>query len=212
MPRQEIPRQVDYYFSLSSPWAYIGHQVFRDLVATYDLTVNHKPVVLVDLFSETGGLPLVKRHPVRQRYRMVELQRWRDKRGLSFHLQPKFSPFNARLADGVVIAAIEAGFDPDPLLRRAFAAVWENELNLADPATVADIADSVGLPGRTLVERSPSEAISAVYEKNRQDAIAADVFGSPVFVLDGEVFWGQDRLELLADALKSGRAPYRSQV
>ena len=202
-----MPRRIDYYFSLSSPWAYIGHQVFRDLVGTHGLQVNHKPVVLVDLFSETGGLPLVKRHPVRQRYRMVELRRWRDKRGLSFQLQPKFSPFNARLADGVVLAAMEAGFDPDPFLRSAFAAVWEDELNLADPDTLARIADGVGLPGRTLVERSPSEAISAAYETNRQEAIAADVFGSPAYVLDGEVFWGQDRLELLADALNPAGAP-----
>ena len=107
-----MPRQVDYYFSLQSPWAYIGHKLFREVASTYGLTVNHKPVVLVDLFSETGGLPLMKRHPVRPRYRMVELQRWRDKRGLSFHLQPKNWPFNARLADGLVIAAIEAGHDP----------------------------------------------------------------------------------------------------
>jgi 2-hydroxychromene-2-carboxylate isomerase len=64
-----MSRQVDYYFSFSSPWAYIGHKAFRDVVETYGLTVNHKPVVLVDLFSETGGLPLIKRHPVRQRYR-----------------------------------------------------------------------------------------------------------------------------------------------
>ena len=207
-----MPRQVDYYFSLSSPWAYIGHKVFRDLVQSHGLKVNHKPVILVDLFSETGGLPLVKRHPVRQRYRMVELQRWRDKRGLSFHLQPKFSPFNARLADGVVLAAIEAGFDPDPFLRRAFAAVWEDDLNLADAATIARIADEVGLPGAKLIERSSSDAIGAAYEQNRQDAIAADVFGSPVYVLDGEVFWGQDRLELLADALKSGRKAYSSNA
>ncbi len=206
-----MPRQVDYYFSLSSPWAYIGHQAFRDVVAAHDLKVNHKPVVLVDLFSETGGLPLVKRHPVRQRYRMVELQRWRDKRGLNFNLQPKYSPFNARLADGVVIAAVEAVHDPDAFLRRAFSAVWEDELNLADPDAVAKLADSVGLPGRQLVARSDSDEISAAYEKNREDAIAADVFGSPVYVLDGEVFWGQDRIELLADALKSGRRPYRSQ-
>jgi 2-hydroxychromene-2-carboxylate isomerase len=150
-----MPRQVDYYFSLQSPWAYIGHRFFREVADHHGLKVNHKPVVLVDLFSETGGLPLMKRHPVRQRYRMVELQRWRDKRGLKFHLQPANWPFNARLADGVVIAAVE---------------------------------------------------------QNRQDALAADVFGSPVYVLDGEVFWGQDRIELLADALKSGRAPYRSQV
>ena len=128
-----MPRQIDYYFSLSSPWAYIGHKVFREVVATYNLKVNHKPVILIDLFSETGGLPLVRRHPVRQRYRMVELQRWRDKRGLNFHLQPKYSPLNARLADGVVIAAIEAGYDPDRFLRRAFPAVWEDQLNLADP-------------------------------------------------------------------------------
>ena len=165
-----MPRQIDYYFSLQSPWAYIGHALFRDVVATYDLEVNHKPVVLVDLFSETGGQPLLKRHPVRQRYRMVELQRWRDKRGLQFKLQPANWPFNARLAD------------------------------------------ASGLPGQALVERSATDEISQKYEQNRQDALSVDVFGSPAYVLDGEVFWGQDRIELLADALKSGRAPYRSQI
>jgi 2-hydroxychromene-2-carboxylate isomerase len=207
-----MPRQVDYYFSFQSPWAYIGHNVFRDVAKTYGLKVNYKPVVLVDLFSETGGLPLMKRHPVRQRYRMVELQRWRDKRGLKFHLQPANWPFNARLADGVVIAAIQAGVDPEPFMRRAFAAVWEGQLNLAEPATLMQLADQSGLSGKQVVERSGSDEISTAYEQNRQDALAADVFGSPVYVLDGEVFWGQDRIELLADALKSGRPPYRSQV
>jgi 2-hydroxychromene-2-carboxylate isomerase len=207
-----MPRQVDYYFSFSSPWAYIGHKAFRDVVAPYGLRVNHKPVVLVDLFSETGGLPLIKRHPVRQRYRMVELQRWRDKRGLNFHFQPKHVPLNARLADGVVIAAVQAGLDPDPFLRRVFPAIWQDQLNLADPATIAKLADEAGFPGERLVERSATGEISEAYEQNRQDAIAADVFGSPVYVLGGEVFWGQDRIELLADALKSGREPYSSKV
>ena len=207
-----MPRQIDYYFSISSPWAYIGHKLFRDVIATYGLAVNHKPVVLVDLFSETGGLPLIKRHPVRQRYRMLELQRWRDKRGLNFHFQPKYVPFNARLADGLVVAALEAGHDPDPFLRRAFAGVWEQELNLADAATLVRLADDSGLPGKALVERSGSDQVSQKYEQNRQEALAADVFGSPAYVLDGEVFWGQDRIELLVDALKSGRPPYRSQI
>jgi 2-hydroxychromene-2-carboxylate isomerase len=206
-----MPRQIDYYFSLTSPWAYIGHGFFRDVVSAYNCEVNHKPVVLVDLFSETGGLPLVKRHPVRQRYRMLELQRWRDKRGLNFHLRPAHSPFNGRLADGVVIATIEAGHDPDAFLRRAFSGVFERRLDLADPATLVKLANDSGLPGEQLVERAGSDEVSAAYEQNRQDALAADVFGSPVYVLDGEVFWGQDRIELLADALRSGRRPYRSQ-
>jgi 2-hydroxychromene-2-carboxylate isomerase len=97
-------------------------------------------------------------------------------------------------------------------LARGFAAVWEDQLSLADPATVAKLADESGLPGKQLVERSEQEAISAAYEQNRQDALASDVFGSPAYVLDGEVFWGQDRIDLLGDALKSGRAPYSSQV
>src|ERR1700682_3466274 len=211
-PGARMPRQIDYYFSLQSPWAYMGHKLFREVASTYDLKVNHKPVVLVDLFSETGGLPLMKRHPVRQRYRMVELQRWRDKRGLKFHLQPANWPFNARLADGVVIAAVEAGHDPDRFLRRGFAAVWGDQIHLAHPATPVTLADESGLPGKALVERSGSDDISAAYEQNRQDALASDVFGSPVYVLDGEGFWGQARLGVLADALKSGRAPYSSKV
>src|SRR5256886_9245455 len=135
-----MPRQVDYYFSLQSPWAYIGHKLFREVANTYALKVNHKPVVLSDLFSETGGLPLAKRHPVRQRYRMVELQRWRDKRGLKFHLQPANWPFNARLADGVVIAAIQAGVDPEPFMRRAFAAGWGSRLKPAAHPTLMQLA------------------------------------------------------------------------
>jgi 2-hydroxychromene-2-carboxylate isomerase len=204
-----MPRQVDYYFSLQSPWAYIGHKPFRDVVTTCGLTINYKPVLLVELFSETGGLPLAKRHPVRQRYRLVDLQRWRDRRGLDFHLKPTHWPFNARLADGLVIAAIEAGHDPDPYLQLAYPAVWERQLDLGDPAVLTQLADDAGLPGKQLLERAGSEAIGAAYEQNRQDALAADVFGSPAYVLDGEVFWGQDRIDLLADALKSGRGPYR---
>lgn len=204
-----MSQSIDYYFSLPSPWAYIGHKPFMDLVKTYGLTVNYKPVFLGELFAETGGLPLGKRHPVRQRYRMLELQRWREKRGLDFKLQPKNWPFDGRLADGTVIAALEAGHDPDAFLRKAYAAVWETEENLADPAVLARLADAAGLPGKQLVERSPSAEISAKYAQNQKDAQASDVFGSPGYVLNGEVFWGQDRIELLGDALKSGRKAYK---
>ncbi len=207
-----MARQIDYYFSLQSPWAYIGHALFHDLASAHQLEVNYKPVVLVDLFSETGGLPLAKRHPARQRYRLMELQRWRDKRGLNFHIRPQYWPLNSRLADGVVIAAIAAGLDPERFVRSAFIGIWERQLNLADAATITQVADEAGLPGAKLVEQSASSEVERVYEQNRQHAIAADVFGSPAWVLDGEVFWGQDRIELLADALKSGRNAYTSDV
>ena len=207
-----MARQIDYYFSTVSPWAYIGHALFEDVAKANNLKINYKPVTLGELFAETGGLPLAKRHPARQRYRMLELQRWRDKRGLTFHLKPKHWPFNARLADGVVIAALEAGLNPEPFLRRVYQGSWEGQLDLGDAATITKLADESGLPGAKLVARAPSDEIGAIYNKNRDDAIAAGVFGSPAWVLDKEVFWGQDRIELLADALKSGRKAYTSDV
>lgn len=207
-----MARQIDYYFSTQSPWAYIGHAPFEDVAKAHDLKVNYKPVFLGEVFAETGGLPLAKRHPARQRYRLVDLQRWRDKRGLKFHLKPNNWPASPRLADGVVLAAIEAGHNPEPFMRRAYKAIWEDQLNLGDAATITKLADESGLPGSKLVVRSGSDEIGAIYNKNREEAVAADVFGSPAYVLDGEVFWGQDRIELLADALKSGRKPYTPEV
>ena len=76
-----MSRAIDYYFSLVSPWAFIGHAAFMEIARRHELDINYKPVFLGRVFAETGGLPLDKRHPVRQRYRLVELQRWREKRG-----------------------------------------------------------------------------------------------------------------------------------
>lgn len=207
-----MARQIDYYFSLVSPWAYIGHDLFMGVARKHGASINYKPVVLGELFAETGGLPLGKRHPVRQRYRMLELQRWREKRGLNFHLKPEHWPYNARTADGVVLAALANGQDPEPFMRLAYAASWEKQLNVGDAAVVTQLANEGGLPGAQLVEQSASDAVGKAYEKNREDAIAADVFGSPAYVLDGEVFWGQDRIELLADALASKRTAFGSNV
>ena len=204
-----MPRPIDYYFSLLSPWAYIGHRLFMDIAARRDLAVNYKPVVLTDVFAQTGGLPLAKRHAVRQRYRMLELQRWRDKRGLNFTLKPAFWPFDVTLADRFVIAAVVKGTDPGAFLANAFAAVWEGQRNLAEEATLLELAARAQLPGAELVALARAETTAAAYARNTSEAIAASAFGSPCFVLDGEVFWGQDRLELLDDALASGRAAHR---
>jgi len=209
---EAMPRNVDYYFSLVSPWAYIGHAPFMDIVQRHGVEVNFKPVFLGRVFSETGGLPLSQRHPVRQRYRLVELQRWREKRGLSFNIQPKHWPFDVNLADRYVIAVTTTGKSPDAFLRRVFSAIWEEERNLADPLVLMELAEQAGLDSSSLMDIATGSTTEAVYALNLENAVANDVFGSPAYVLDGEVFWGQDRLDLLDDALSSGRAPYKPAV
>lgn len=203
---------IDYYFSLASPWAYIGHRPFMEIVRRHGVSVNHKPVSLAAVFAETGGLPLARRHPVRQRYRIVELQRWREKRRLAFNVHPKFWPFEPGLADRLVIAILAARQDPDAFLGRAFAGVWEEERNLADPLVLAELAEAAGHDSTALIESAQGSIVEAIYLLNQENAVAAEVLGSPAYVLGGEVFWGQDRLELLDDALTSGRPPYRPEV
>ncbi len=161
------------------------------------------------MFAATGGLPFAKRHPARLRYRILELQRWREKRVLSFNLYPKFWPMNPEIADRFVIAVAAAGHHPDPFLRHAFAAIWEGEQNLEEDATLIALADGVMLPGGELLADAKRDGSKAKYDRYTNDAIAIEVIGSPSYVLDGEVFWGQDRLDLLDDALWSGRNPYR---
>lgn len=198
-------RKVDYYFSLVSPWAYLGHAAFMDLAKAHDLDVNFKPVFLGEVFAQTGGQPLSKRHPARQRYRLVEMQRWREKRGLPLNLHPKHWPFDVGMADRSIIGIIASHQSPDAFMRAAFAAVWHEEKDLGDEAVLSSLLAGAGHDADHVLSLAGSGTTEAIYALNLENAVASDVFGSPSYVLDGEVFWGQDRLDLLADALASGR-------
>lgn len=204
-----MPRSIDYYFSLHSPWTYLGHATFLDIAKRHGCTIVYRPVPLRAVFDETGGLPLPKRHPVRQRYRLMDLQRWRERRNVPLVLQPKYFPFDPALADRFLIAIVQSGGDPGRFMAEIMAGVWARNDDMTRPEAVADVALATGFDAPALAAAAESEAVRQHYESTIAAAIEAGVFGAPSYVLDGEVFWGQDRLELLDSALASGRAPYR---
>jgi 2-hydroxychromene-2-carboxylate isomerase len=201
-------RVIDYYLTILSPWTYLGHGLLHDIAAKRGAAIRYRPMPISEVFAATGSLPLAKRPPARQRYRWMELQRWRDKRGLPLTLQPAHFPLDATRANRAVIAVIESGKDPAGLIGRMLKGVWADELNLNDDAVIARLLTEAGFDAPAIQTAAGSDAVAAIYGRNGQDAIAADVFGAPGYVLDGEVFWGQDRLELLDDALASGRKAY----
>lgn len=205
-------RQIDYYFTLLSPWTYLGHGAFIELTRQHQLAVRYRPTPLRSVFDETGGLPLPKRHPVRQRYRVLELQRWRARRGLPLTLFPKFFPYDVSLADRIVLAIVARGEDPAGFIGEVLTDVWAREQDMSRLELVLAAAERAGLDPAGLIEAAGSEAIGQAYQGAITDAVEAGVFGAPSYVLDGEIFWGQDRLDLLADALASGRAAYRSDA
>jgi 2-hydroxychromene-2-carboxylate isomerase len=204
--------RITCYFTTVSPWAYIGHELFLDIARDHDVAVDWRPVNLGEIFPPTGGLPLVKRAPARQRYRMLELQRWREKRRLNFSLHPKNWPFDCALADRTVIAVAQSGADPASYIGTVFKAVFEEERNCADEGVLGDILRSCGHDAQPILSSARSPEIETHYKANVAEALAAGAFGSPTYVRDGELFWGQDRLELLQDALRSGRKSFSPEA
>jgi 2-hydroxychromene-2-carboxylate isomerase len=203
-----MARRVTCYFTTVSPWAYIGHEPFLEIAREHDLAIDWKPVSLGEIFPQTGGLPLAKRPPARQRYRMLELQRWREKRGLNFSLHPKNWPFDCALADRSVVAVVRSGKDAATYIGGVFKVAFEEERNCADETVLAEILSASGHDAPAILSAARSPEIEAAYKSNIAEALADGVFGSPTYVLHEELFWGQDRLELLQDAVRSGRKPY----
>jgi 2-hydroxychromene-2-carboxylate isomerase len=197
-------RTLLYFMNPVSPWTYLGHARLLDMARRHRAEVRIRPVNLGTVFPQSGGLPLAKRAPQRQTYRLVELARWRDHLGVALNVQPKYFPVAGDDASRWIIAADKA-FGADAALRLAGAmmrAVWAEERNIADLDTLAAIAAECGLDADAL--RAGAPAAQADYDAYTADAIARQVFGAPWYVYRDEPFWGQDRLDFLQRALERG--------
>jgi carboxymethylenebutenolidase len=197
---------VDYYFAPQSPYAYLGHARFAAIAKSAGATVRVLPVDLGGkVFPVSGGLPLTKRAPQRQAYRLLELRRFSEWLEVPLNPQPKYFPASADAAAQLIIAVdLKDGTEAAMALAGAvMRALWVQERNIDDEATLAALLAEQGLnPAR--LEDAHSQAAHERYELDTQQAIAAGVFGAPSYVIDGEIFWGQDRLDFVARRLARG--------
>lgn len=191
-----------YFFAPHSPWSYLGHERFVALAKQHGVAIEVRPFDLGKAFSVSGGLPLAKRAPQRQAYRLQELARWSAFLGLPLNLQPKFFPVSADAAAKLILATrLALGVDVALELTGAIMrAVWAEERNIGDSETLLQIANGCELDGRQLLKTAETASVQAEYERNTEDANAANVFGAPWYLYAGEGYWGQDRLDFLARA------------
>jgi 2-hydroxychromene-2-carboxylate isomerase len=202
-----MSRSIDYYLALSSPWTYLAGPRFKDLVTRNGLAVTYKPCNIMQVFALNGTKPVGQRPKPVQSNRLRELGRWHKHLGMELNLHPAHFPVDPTRAGHMLIAAQLQRNAQDSVIALAdgfLAACWRQERDLGDEATIVAIANEQGFDGAALLAAADGADAKAMYEKNTEDAIALEVFGSPTWVSDGELFWGQDRLDFLTRFVESG--------
>ena len=198
----ELKNTIDYYFAPQSPWTYLGHARLAALARAAQAVIRVLPADFGKVFAVSGGFPLPKRAPQRQAYRLQELARFRDHVQLPLNVQPRFFPVASDDAARLIIAvAMQDGAEAAMRLSGAvFAAVWAQQRDIASAQTLAELLSECGLPSERLAQAG-GPAVQDQFAANTQAAIDAGVFGAPSYCIDGEVFWGQDRLDFVARKL-----------
>ena len=191
-------RTVDYYFAPQSPWMYLGHERFAELLQRTDTQVRVLPVDFGKVFPVSGGLPLPQRAPQRQAYRLLELRRFSEALGIPLNPQPRCFPVAGDPAGWLITAVAEQDGDAAAmrLTGAVGRAVWAQERDIADATVLAELLDECGLDPQRLAQ-SQQDSVKALFAAHTAQAIDAGVFGAPSYVIDGEIFWGQDRLDFV---------------
>ena len=195
-----MSKTIDYFVSLQSPWTYLGHQRLVDIASRHDAEIRIAPVNFGVIFPKTGGLPLPKRAPERQKYRMMELRRWRSFLDVPLNFTPAHFPADETLAAGMVAAARDSGHDAVGLAGAVLRGVWAEEKDIGRRDTLTAIADGLGLDGSALVSAAEADA-GATWQRDTEAALERGVFGAPTYIYRDELFWGQDRIDFLDRAV-----------
>ena len=194
--------KIEYYYGIPSPFAYLGSTRFQMIVKKYNADVIEKPCDLVGgIFTKTGGLPVPQRSPQRQKYRLDELKRWSEFLNVKINLKPKFfPPKDPHISGKYTIAANLLGIKllfGHELLKQ----IWSEEKDISDEKNIETVSNLMNLNFKELSFLAKSEKVSRLYQDNTEEAIAKNVFGSPTYIYNDELFWGQDRLDFLERAL-----------
>ena len=198
--------RIDYFASLNSPWTHFGAARLEAMAAQHGAALRIHLVDFAIIFPASGGVPVARRSPQRQSYRMQELARWRDHLGIPLNPRPRPFPADERLAAQCVVAARDTlGDGPAVVLaHRLLRALWEEERDFGDPVTLAALIGEAGLDPEALPALGAEPRWAERRLADTEAALARGVFGAPSYVVGEEVFWGQDRLHFLERRLAQG--------
>lgn len=192
------------FYGISSPWAYFGAERMVRIAKQAGARLILRPIRIIEA---NGGIPLRTRPDYRQKYHEVELTRWRTHLGIPLNLKPRFYPCRTiETAAQAVIAVQKAGIDATGFSFAIQRALWAEDRDIADPDTLRALARAT-IGDDTLVRDPQTPDIVADWHENLAEAERRGIFGTPTYVVNDELFWGQDRLDFVARALADLKEP-----
>lgn len=193
---------MGFWFDFASPFAYLGAVQLRGLAARTGAIIELRPLLLGALFKAIGtpDVPLFAMPAPRRRMMELELWRWADVLGIPFRFATPFPQVTTRPLRMVIACPEPLRLD---LVLALFSSMWAEGADLTDEPLLAAIAERVGWSGADALAAATGDPMRAALRAATDAAIAAGVFGVPTFEVGGELFWGQDRIELVEDALRS---------
>ena len=195
-----MSKTVEFYFDFGSPTAYLAFYRLRQLAERYSATIDYRPVLLGGLFKATSNSSPVA-VPAKGRYMMAEdLPRFSQRYGVELNMNP-FFPINSLLLMRGSIAALQLGCF-DHYADVVFKAIWRDGKNLGDSAVVEQVLGEAGLPATELLSLVQDPAIKGALVEATEAAVERGLFGVPTMFVDGEMLFGQDRLDFVEERLR----------
>ncbi|MAJ24601.1 MAG: disulfide bond formation protein DsbA [Rickettsiales bacterium] len=197
---------IDFYMVVISPWCYLGLNRLISISKTYDIRINIKPIDIFAIFKENGTKGVKDRPLPVQINRINELKRWGNYLNIKINEKPKFHPVDPDISSKVIIASLL--FDNDlektfTLTKNLCEAVWVKNLNISDEIVINKICEHLDLNNKTKTLYNKDEAILEILKNNTLDAKNNNVFGVPTFLYKNELFFGQDRMFMLEQSIKT---------
>lgn len=201
--------EIEYFYSAHSAFAYLGSARFMEIAKAAGRTIRHRPCDLGRVVPASGSTPFGQRSKGHYAYFFRrEIDRWAEERRAPVMAgRPTHHDKDTALCNGMLIAAIGQGHNVDQLAHLMLASHWRDNSDLADRDTLAELGRRAGLDPLPLLDAALSAEVQAIYATNTREAIERSVFGSPTYFVDGDMFYGQDRLELVERALRQPYAP-----
>ena len=199
-----MPNPIDFYFDFSSPYSFLASEQIEPLAARYGRTVTFRPVLLGIVFKASGGAPLTEQYGPKARYSVHDFERSARFAGIRYRHPSKFPIGAVGAARGVLWLQRHRPDKANEFVHAVFRSFFQDDRDISDAAVVGRIAQSIGVDGEALMQAAQTPEMKDELRQRVEEAVAFGVFGAPTIVVDGEVFWGNDRLPQIERWLASG--------